>query len=1264
MARLLIRLLRAGLMLLAVTLLLLAVWVSLGRSLMPLVAEYRAPLESEARRLLGRDLYIGALRGEWQGWMPRLLLEDVELRDGQEAVHLDRLALRPDLWASLRDRAPRLALLEISGLQLGLRQQADGRWQLKGLGSRSAGTALAPARLLAHLPILQRALLQDARLSVEPHGQAPFTLADIDLELRWQQEAVTLAAHLLLPDGQNLPLHAVLQLDSAQPADSHGRLYLKLPQSDWASWLPTDGLLEGLSLQQLQAGGELWLDWAEGGVQRVVAALQLEQLNLSHAARSHALQGLNGRFWLQRSAQGWQLQLDELHGTFGTQALEVGALALQQVDSAWQLQVAHLQLEGLSALARDLLPLPALAQELLGTLAPRGRVEALNLRLQPQVEGLPQVAYQMRLQRVATGAWRAVPATGNVSGLLSGTLEGGTLQLDSEDLQLHLQTLFPAPWHYRTARARLDWRLDAEAFTLSSALMRLSGEEGELAGNMLLRLQHDPAAEDYLDLQVGLRDGNAALAGRYLPTRSPALARPLADWLQRAIVAGQIEQGLFTYQGSLSRDALPEARALALYFRVREAQLDYQPQWPVLRDLAGEVWIEDSGIRIAAGHAAVLDSQLQEIRAEVQRGADGARLQVEAQIQAPLTDGLKILQDTPLGNAGTFAGWQGSGALQGGLRLDIPLSRTGAPLQAVVDFATREATLQISQPPLDIRQLQGRFRYDSARGLSAEQLRAQVLGGAVRGRIRALGQAGQTHSRFELDGQVAVARLVDWLKPALPIPARGQLPYRLQLDLQGAQSRLQVDSNLAGVAIDLPAPLGKPAERHQSAQWRMTLAGAERDYRLEYAGLASLVLAAPAGTLQGLRGELRLGGAPAQLPRQPGLQVRGTLSELNLADWQALQARYAGGEGSGVLRDLQLRVARLQLGNLAVEDLQLGLRPRAGGWHIDMDSALIAGQLQLPARSTQPWQLALRHLRLPARESREDKAQREAAGLVPGDPLAALDPRQLPAFDARIEQVMLGAQPLGRWQLKARPQPDGVRFEALDLQLSGLNLSGRLDWQQQGQATRSRFRGQLAGTDASEVLLAWGFAPSLGSQAFRIDVDGQWPGSPAMAGLKHFSGQLDLEARAGQLLEVDGAAGLLRVFGVLNFNTLGRRLRLDFTDLFGQGLSFDRLSGQLTGTDGVFLTTQPLVLEGPSTRLDLEGQLDMAAEQVAARLRVTLPLSNNLPLAALMTGALPVAGALLIVDQLIGEQLSRVASVEYRVDGSLQDPQISLFGKP
>ena len=194
-------------------------------------------------------------------------------------------------------------------------------------------------------------------------------------------------------------------------------------------------------------------------------------------------------------------------------------------------------------------------------------------------------------------------------------------------------------------------------------------------------------------------------------------------------------------------------------------------------------------------------------------------------------------------------------------------------------------------------------------------------------------------------------------------------------------------------------------------------------------------------------------------------------------------------------------------------------------------------------------------------------------------------------------------------------------------------------------------------------MIAWGYAPTASSRDFHLDVDGDWPGSPAWFGMKRFSGYLDASLRKGQFSEVEGPASALRVFGLLNFNSIGRRLRLDFSDLLGKGLSYDRVKGVLEAKNGVFITREPITLTGPSSNLELNGTLDMANDRIDAKLLVTLPVTNNLPLAALIVGAPAIGGALFVADKLLGDRVARFASVQYDVTGPWQNPDIS-FDKP
>ena len=74
----------------------------------------------------------------------------------------------------------------------------------------------------------------------------------------------------------------------------------------------------------------------------------------------------------------------------------------------------------------------------------------------------------------------------------------------------------------------------------------------------------------------------------------------------------------------------------------------------------------------------------------------------------------------------------------------------------------------------------------------------------MRGRIRAEGSAGRLRTRIEVQGRAPLKPALDWLAVSQPLPLRGELPYQLQLNIEGADSLLTLDSDLKGLAIDLP----------------------------------------------------------------------------------------------------------------------------------------------------------------------------------------------------------------------------------------------------------------------------------------------------------------------------------------------------------------------------------------------------------------------------------------------------------------------------
>lgn len=93
LTRILAALTRWGLGLCALLLVLLALYVSLGRELVPLVAEYRAEVETRAGAALGMPVHIGRLDGSWSALAPILAARDVVVGEGPNALHLDQVQI-------------------------------------------------------------------------------------------------------------------------------------------------------------------------------------------------------------------------------------------------------------------------------------------------------------------------------------------------------------------------------------------------------------------------------------------------------------------------------------------------------------------------------------------------------------------------------------------------------------------------------------------------------------------------------------------------------------------------------------------------------------------------------------------------------------------------------------------------------------------------------------------------------------------------------------------------------------------------------------------------------------------------------------------------------------------------------------------------------------------------------------------------------------------------------------------------------------------
>ncbi len=203
--------------------------------------------------------------------------------------------------------------------------------------------------------------------------------------------------------------------------------------------------------------------------------------------------------------------------------------------------------------------------------------------------------------------------------------------------------------------------------------------------------------------------------------------------------------------------------------------------------------------------------------------------------------------------------------------------------------------------------------------------------------------------------------------------------------------------------------------------------------------------------------------------------------------------------------------------------------------------------------------------------------------------------------------------------------------------------------------TRSSITAALTSTDVKATMQRLDYEPGIVGDELSMLFDLSWSGGPSDEMLATLDGEVKVRIGTGQLEEVKAGAG--RVFGLMSFAALPRRLSLDFRDVFGKGFGFDKIQGTFTLVDGDTHTCN-LSLESPAADIGIVGRAGLVARDYEQTAVVNASFSNALPVAGALVAGPQVAAALLIISQIFKKPLQEVTQVYYAIGGTWDEPII------
>ncbi len=1008
---------------------------------------------------------------------------------------------------------------------------------------------------------------------------------------------------------------------------------------------------------------------------------------------------------------GWRLDLSDLtliQGGTAWPTTDLGLVWSGLGGGAWALRggLRSARLGPVMSLVRAaaptlgrLLPLEGLdALDRLLEANPDGGLQGLTWRLTGGPDQPPTWALGGQVTGLSVQPAGAIPGVSGLDLTLSADQGGGQIALSGEAPTLSLPQILRAPLTLTRMDGEVRWWSETDG-RLQIEVPQLAIDHAAVRTSTSLGLCLPPGGgSPMLDLQTHFGDGDAAKAGPLIPT---GILKPhLVEWLDRSIISGQVPSGAVVFRGRLEDFPFPghEGR-LEVLFDVRDGVLDYLPGWPRLSGASGQILFLDRQMEISLTGGQILDSQVTGGSAFIDDLFVTRTLKIQASAAGPLADGLRVLREAPLSKglgrlANVFA-------VSGGMRLDldmvVPLHEgLELELDGLVSWPPG-ARIGLKGTPVELRDPQGQLRFDP-HGVSADGIEAQLWGGPLRLDIGTQGDTPEDHlTLIRARATTPVATLAERLPSPLWSQLQGTPTWDLAVRLRSADMErealpidFELESDLKRVAVRLPAPLGKSAAGSRPLRLAGRFdPGETLRLNLDYADLKGrLAFAAKPGAALALTGgDIALG---VELPTDPGPKTKpngarregegtsegiwfsGVIPELDGDAWRLWWDREAPALGgnqtpvagrerprdeAGLLRGGGLRIGSLSLGGSPWDDLYLRFQRVEYAWEVAIEGPQITGTLKVPDQPREvPVTVNLSHFDLEALAGDRDPA----SGVeIPEPDLARADPRRAPAVRLDIEHLRWGKADLGRLALEARAQSAGLDITTLSLRGDLATATGSGSWTQGplGPDVRLKIKGDLV--EPGALLRSAGYASVLDQAPAKVDLDLAWPGGPGDIALPLLIGQVNFDVGAGRLLDLDPGVG--RILGILNIAALGRRLTLDFSDLFAKGYGFESMVGDVALARGAARINR-FEIRGPAADVAITGEADLKTRRFDQVATVTPKISTGVAVASAVAGGPLVGAAVYLVDRVTGGAIDRIGSRQYRITGAWDAPDIEPIG--
>jgi len=1259
-------LINSAVRMLAMLIILLSVYIIVGRQMVTLVSDYRVLVQDQVSDILGVEVDIGNLTGAWEGFGPKVIIKQVRI--GQE-FEIGGIEVVPALLSSFIQGRFVASNITFSDIRVIVTKvSTDGGWSLSdwvvksadnnvlnndGVSVKTAFERLQPLLIQDHIALSNLAVI----LAVDDTEPLIVQIEHAWLESVFDTKKLSLDGWIFSGQ-QSANIGLVAELDQWLSAPA-GRIYLRQEYFDWSAWT---GFLPGnIGLSRLSTDLEAWLTLDAGTVVEVRSRLDIPEIAVTRDKRQVAVQNIHTELTATIAADETFAWLDNVSFQYKGEQWQHSLHQLYYSPDSVELLSDKVDVGLLSALGEVMTD-----NRVLKGLEPSGKLLNSRILWTPAADPIDQLLIQGRFEDAEINPWRGVPGLKGIDGFVDMTLAGGYLKIAPSDAWIDLPKVFDAPVFLSNTSGGLTWRWSPERglFLASDNLhTEISGVDNiSLAFSVLSPQPADWAVrEPRFEFHLEFDRSDQDRLSTFLPLSMNLESR---EWILDSVSTAEVTRGNLTLSLPTVKTT-PMASSVLLDVDIDRGSLSFLPDWADITDVNAHLTLENGHMRIDVAQAKHQGFQLLDGRVDVDLVPD-ADINVAFNVTGTSTEALAYLTGSPIRNfiGDPFDQWIiPDGAVSAQVSLAVPVN--GSAPVASVNATITNTTLILPEYEMALSAINGGFQWNEKTGAVAENLSAQFFGHPIQIAIKSEGE-DLADTRISLTGAANLSDLGLWLDDALLRSIDQVASYQGELLVHDDSVAIDVTSELVGVVLPYPYPLNKTAEEEWPLAIHVDIDAANNTY---VSALLDHQFSAAFALQDGIidRGILTT-GLKVSLPKEPGVymdmaidSIDGDAWQLQIEEWVALYEDYiplapsGGPRFDSLIQEVTLNASEFIFFNESWNRAEI-LGSRSGdGWIASYKANEIQGSFGWGHDKDATMVVDIDFVTL-------QSAPKDDASPAVSDPLSDYDPRSMPNAIVQVKRVTLDGKDLGEWSATVLPIPAGVKITKIQGAITGIAATGEVLWTYGPNGSKTQLTADARIGNLGDVLAAWKQTSDVRTQSGRIKTAMSWPGSPLGYDAKTLAGDINLSFVNGAILNVGQEYESLKLLSILNPAMLMRRLAFDFNDVVSEGIGFDSVSGTLSFKNERMILSKPIVLDGSAAKVQLGGDYDFNKDLMDFEMIFTLPLTNAIPLAALVAGFAPqVALAVFVTERLLNNELSKFTSVKYEITGSADAPQFKLL---